>query len=340
MPPADQHHAENMLLRLLCYGPAKVKKTWWALQAADAGFNVLLLDGDGGDQIVNQISAASRSRINIINIVDKSNMPVMCEFIIRFLTGNSFMWDEQDKSILLRAASANKNHSYYIFDTSKLTHNDVVILDSWDAFTWSLAWRWYKENGLKVEAAEHAKTSDKLWPGYRWSGAMASWALKQIKALSNHCHVIVIGHQSVYEKRHDEIINGKTKQVIDWSRTQVKSTSGPAGMELPATFTDILYFGVNGARFTIDTRVEKDRDGGCRVIAPDIYKWEDLQFGKVIKGAGIKPAIPETPLEAALWYPAGIDLSAGETITQGNQGKPLEAKDAKPASFAKLLSNK
>lgn len=342
MPPADQSFSENMLLRLLCYGPAKVKKTWWALNAAKAGFNVILLDGDGGDQIITQmdINKETLARINIIDIVDKQNMPVMCEFIIRFLTGNSFMWDEQDKSILLRAASAIKDHSYYIFDISKLTNNDVVILDSWDAFTWSLAWRWYRENGLKVEAAEHAKTSDKLWPGYRWSGAMAAWALKQIKALSNNCHVIVVGHQSVYEKRHDEIINGKTKQIIDWSRTQVKSTSGPAGMELAAAFTDILYFGVNGSRFTIDTRVEKDRDGGCRVIPPGIYKWDELQFSHIIEGAHIRQADPEAELDAAIWYPSGSDLPEGKVITLGNEGKPLEATTVKPSAFSGLLAKK
>jgi len=340
MPPADQNHAENMLLRLLCYGPAKVKKTWWALNAAKAGFNVLLLDGDGGSQIISQIEKQYISNINIIDIVDKQNMPVMCEFITRFLTGNPFIWNETQKDILLIAAHAKAEHSYYIIDTSKLTHNDVVIIDSWDALTWSLAWRWYKENGLKVEAAEHAKTSDKLWPGYRWSGAMASWALKQIKALSNNCHVIVVGHQSVYEKRHDEIINGKTKQIIDWSRMQVKSTSGPHGMELAQAFTDIPYFGVNGSRFTIDTRVEKDRDGGCRVIPPGIYRWEDLQFGDIIEMAGIKRPDPEAELEAAIWYPSGADLPEGKVITQGNEGKPLEAKDAKPSGFAGLLAPK
>ncbi len=342
MPPADQNHAENILLRLLCYGPAKVKKTWWALNAVKAGFNVLLLDADGGNQIITQmkLDELELARINVINIVDKQDHPVACHFVTRFLIGNPFMWDEQDKSVLLRTASALAAHNHYIFDPKKLTHNDVVIFDSWDAITWSLAWRWYTENGVKVESADQAKTSDKLWPGYRWSGAMASWMLKQIKALSNQCHVIVIGHQSVYEKRHEEIVGGKTKQVIDWSRTQVKSTSGPHGMELASAFTDIPYFNVIGSRFTIDTRVESDRDGGCTVMPSGSFKWEDLQFGDVIEKAGIRPADIKAPLEAAIWYPSGVDLPEGKVITQGTEGEPLEATKPSKSGFAGLLALK
>lgn len=338
MPPANESHAENMLLRLLCYGPAKVKKTWWACAAAEAGFAVHLLDGDGGSQIITQLDKAILPKINVINIVDKQIRPVMCEFMTRFLTGNSFMWDEEDKSILLRAASAHEDRSYYIFDVDKLTSNDVVIIDSWDALTWSLAWRWYLENNVKVESADQATKS--MWDGYRWSGAMASWMLKQIKALSNQCHVIVIGHQSVYEKRKEEIINGKKVQTVEWSRMQIKSVSNPHSMELPAAFTDILYFNVIGARFTIDTRVEKDRDGGCRVVPPKSYDWKELQFIDIIKMAGIRLPDPDYISEAVTWYKSGSDLPEGKVITLGNEGKPLEAKAAKSSTFSGLLAPK
>ncbi len=336
MPPADQNHAENMKLRLLCFGAAKVKKTWWAAKAADAGFNVLLLDGDDGSQILSQVDKESLSSIHVIDIVDKQEMPVMCHFITRFLKGDPFMWDEKDKSILLRTASAKEDHSYYIFDPHKLTHHDVVIIDSWSALSWSLAWRWYMENGVKVDAAEQAKQS--MWDGYRWSGAMASWMLKQIKTLN--CHVIVIGHQSVYEKRRDEVVGGKTKQVVEWSRTQVKSISGPHGMELAKEFSEILYFSVNGSRFSIDTKSHKDRDGGCRVVPPKVWNWEELQFKDIIKLAGIRPANPKAEFNAARWYPSGNDLPEGKVVTLGNEGKPLEAKETKPSAFSGLLNLK
>ena len=331
MPPANE--VKNRKLRILAFGPAKVKKTWWAVKAADAGFNVLLLDGDDGSQILTQVAKESLERIHVINIVDKQEMPVMCHFLTRFLKGDPFMWEEEDKTILLRAASAKQDCSYYIFDPSKLTTNDVVIIDSWSALCWSLAWRWYRENNVKVDDADQAKTSQ--WNGYRWSGAMASWMLKQIKTLN--CHVIVIGHQSVYEKRHDEVIGGKIKQVVEWSRTQAKSISGPHGLELAKEFSEVLFFSVNGSRFSIDSKSYKDRDGGCRVIPPKIWNWDELQFGDIIKMAGITPANPETILDAAHWYPSGTDLPEGKVITQGNEGKPLEAKEVKPSAFAGLL---
>lgn len=341
MPPAGK--LDNHLLRTLCFGPAKMKKTWWALRAAEAGFNVILLDGDDGSQIITQIAPEFLPKINVIKIVDKQNMPVMCEFVTRFLVGKEFMWDEENKSILLLTNSAKPDRSYYIINPKKLTSNDIVIFDSWTALCWSLAWRWYKENNIKVEAAEQVKNSDQLWPGYRWSGAMASWMLKQVKTLP--CHVIVIGHQSVYEKRRDEVINGKVKQVVEWSRTQAKSTSGPHGLELAKEFADILFFGLNGARFTIDTRPMNDRDGGCRFIPPFLYEWKDLQINDILEISHLPLPDKDAELEALTWYASGDDLPEGKIVTQGNSGALLEAHTAqkrekgKP-SFANLLKPK
>ncbi len=331
MPPADQQR--NQLLRELLYGPAKVKKTWWAMKAAEAGFNVILLDGDDGSQIISQIDAATRSRIQVINIVDKTDTPVMCQFIVRLLTGDPFIWDEQDKSILLRAESAKEDHSYYVFDISKLTSNDVIVLDSWSAFCWSIAWRWYKENNIKVADAEQVKSE--LWPGYRWTGAMASWVLTQLKTLN--CHVILIGHQMVFEKKKDEMVNGKLRPVVQWSRTQVRSTSGPHGMTLADAFVDILYFNVKGSRFTIDTSIETDRDGGCRFIKPGNYRWEDLQFIDIIEDNGL--AVPynlsDEPCEAAMWYSSGKDLPVS-AVPVKSSGIPIPSSGGK-VSFGNLL---
>lgn len=332
MPPANKQ--SNQLLRELCYGPAKVKKTWWAMRAAEAGFNVILLDGDDGSQIISQIDAASKSKIQIINIVDKTDAPIMCHFIVRLLTGDPFIWDEQDKAVLLRAESAKEDHSYYVFDISKLTSNDVLVLDSWSAFCWSIAWRWYKENNIKVADAEQVKSE--LWPGYRWSGAMASWVLTQLKTLN--CHVILIGHQMVFEKKKDELINGKLRPVVQWSRTQVRSTSGPHGMTLADAFVDILYFNVKGSRFSINTSIETDRDGGCRFIKPGDYRWEELQFIDIIQDNGL--AVPynlsDEPCEAAMWYASGKDLPIVSGFIKTIEDTTLKATGGK-VSFGNLL---
>ena len=331
MPPANQ--IKNQLLRELCYGPAKTKKTWWAMRAAEAGFNVIVLDGDDGSQIISQIDSQFRSKIQIVRISDSIDKPVMCHFIVKFLTGNPFMWDEDDKTILLLSTSAVKEHSYYGFDANKLTSNDVLVLDSWSALCWSFAWRWYKENNIKVEDAEQVKSE--LWPGYRWTGAMASWVITQLKALN--CHVILIGHQSIYEKKKDELVGGKLRPVVKWSRIQVRSTSGPHGMTLADAFVDILYFQVNGTRFTIDTRVEKDRDGGCRFVAPGEYRWEELQFIDIIQdnGLAVPYSLEDDPCEAVVWWPPGIELPESKTKLQI---KPPLQSTGKKITFAGLIS--
>ena len=42
--PGLENTLQNILLRSCAYGQAKRRKTWWAMTAAEAGFNVLDLD--------------------------------------------------------------------------------------------------------------------------------------------------------------------------------------------------------------------------------------------------------------------------------------------------------
>jgi len=306
MPPFDieQEQSNPLAARILAYGHEKTKKTWWVGKAAEAGFNVILLDSDNGAQILRNIAPEFRNRISHINIVDGLQSPVACQFTTRLLKGINFLWDEQNKQETA-SSIVKPDRSYYYFDVSKLTLNDVLVIDSWTKLCKSLVFRWYVENGKKIEDTEEAKKSD--WPGYRWTGMMASWFFKQLQALS--CHVIVVGHQTEYEKYKVEQIGGREVRSLKWSRTQPVSTSGPNGMLIPSEASDILYFYRIMSMFKIDTGGETLRAGGCRSIPPKTFRWEDFQFVDFCKLANYKIPEPNAPLQTACkWFASGDDI--------------------------------
>ncbi len=344
MPPLDHQLKENkpFLLRELLYGPPKTKKTWWACKAAEAGFNVILLDCDDGAHILSQIAPEARHRIANINIVDTLTDPVACKFTTLALAGRIFLWDEQDKDRVIMPANRNMEHSFYYINANKLTRNDILVVDSWTKLVKSLAWRWYKENGIDITSGEQAKSTN--WDGYRWSGEMASWMVRQLKALP--CHVMVIGHKSVYEKYKNEVINGKKVSSVEWQRTQIVSTSGPHGMTIASDFSDILQFYLVGSIFKIDTTPYADADGGSRLIPPKVWRWEELQFVDICNMVGIPVPDNAPPQEFAKWYDIGdkIDLGGIEItpdVKPSAKGviatTSLLSKKPKSATFNNLL---
>ena len=82
----DNKLKENdLLLRILMYGNAHTKKTWWAGKAAEAGYNVLLIDGDNNWHILRQIKAEAQKRIQILSMSDNRGRPIFASALTRLL---------------------------------------------------------------------------------------------------------------------------------------------------------------------------------------------------------------------------------------------------------------
>jgi len=288
MPTFDEMAAEEGLLaRTLAFGPSKSRKTWWAATAAEAGFNVLLLNGDDGVHIIKQVSKEARSRIQVVNARDKFGFPYFCPLIGTLLKGESVIWDDTQDKIVHSKRSMAPGNRHYILDVKKLTANDVLVLDSWTALKTSVELQFAKENKLDLSDASKLE-----WDGYGYASRFLDWVLNQLKGLP--CHVVVIGHSELHEKKKSVEINGKVQQITEWTRMQPISSSRAHANHLAKHFSDVLFFTIYGdGAFYIDTRASGDRDGGSRVIAPKKYKWEDLSFGKYINLMGVTPGNKE-----------------------------------------------
>ena len=308
MPPLTVKLEEGTNLRLLLYGPQKMKKTWWAGKFAEAGFNVVLIDSDDGTQILKQIAPEAHSRINIISTKDDFDRACAFLFLTNFLKGKPILWDDTARRAVYNLGGVIKEHGHFVLDVSKFDSNTVLVLDTWTAITMSTVLQFALANNIDLSDA--TKTE---WDGYRWCGSAADFILLKLKTL--RCHVVLVGHQTVYEKW----IGSKKDRKLDWSRTQLISTSGPHGMKIGKDFTDILYFKMAGSETRIDTNPESTRDGGCRHIPPGVYNWDKFSPKVVCEIAGAAMPDGSQPLNGLKYFAPGETVEAEflpQTITK------------------------
>lgn len=320
MPPANKAIEAGHFLRAFIYGQDKTKKTWWALKAAEAGFNVVLLDCDGGSQIVNQIDEKARERIMIVDIVDTLERAVAAEFIAMFLReANTFTWDEDAKQFTL---TPNPKHAHLVVDAKALDKNTVLVLDSWTALAASTTFRYALEQRIDLSDAD--KTD---WDGYGWQGRFLTFVLMKLKAL--RCHVIVIGHETTYEKR---AADGKT---IVWSKTVPVSSSNNHALTIGKNFNDVLRFrALSSTVFKIEASASSDSAGGSRALAPTTYDWAACPPEVLFKNLGVFAPEDLEPQTAFRWFAPG-EVPEIRKPNIGMSGKPtLSAANAKPISVA------
>lgn len=295
MPYADVDSDFGRPTRSFLYGSDKTKKTLWACKSAEAGFNVILIDGDDGSSITRLLSNEARKRILIIDAVNTATINVFARFMASFMRGNPFLWDETAKVSWPAGTSRRSDHSYVVFDISKLTMNDVVIIDSWTALAASLLLEWAKENDVDLTNVEKEGDQFSLM-GYQ--SRFLDYVLTKIKTFP--CHVICIGHETVYEKFEGK---GKDRKVVE-QRTQPLSSTGPHAKKLGAHFSNCLRFTkLSDLAFRIDAGGDASTMGGCRQLAPAKYSWNDITPATIFAAVGSKA--DGSPCLGAVHFPAG-----------------------------------
>lgn len=293
MPPLETKLEEGFKLRLMLLGEAMLKKTWWAGAAAEAGYNVIYVDGDGNPQVLKNLSAEARKRIFYIDAVDLPNHSAFGFFIVALLSGREFCWNEKTKLEvnLGLTRGINPEHSHFVFNPTLLTLNDIIVIDSWTALVRSFQRRYAKEQGIVIE---ESSTMDSDWSDYRWTGAIASKMVENLKLFNSHS--IVIAHEERFEKKDEKgkVVSVKHKP-ISTSRTHAET--------LTKNFTDILRFSLTGTNIWIDTKANAEAVQGSRSVEPMRARWEELQFSKFAAACGFAPT--GAPCEAIKFFAPG-----------------------------------
>lgn len=326
MPYANEYNLHGRGARILLYGPDKSKKTWFACRAAEAGYNVILLDGDDGSSIVKQLPIEAQKRVLVADVVNTQTVAIFCRFMGSFMRPkNAFLWDEQEKKSVPSVTKLNPQHSYIRFEPSKFTMNDVVVIDSWTALAASTLIEWANEQGVDLTAIEKEGDQFSL---LGFQSRFLDYCLNQIKTLP--CHVIVIGHETVYEKFEGK---GRDRKMVSSEIIPI-SSSGPQGKKLGKMFNDVLrFYKLSATAYRIDSQGDKAVAGGSRLLPPAIYDWEKVTPQTLFENLGSKATgepclgaqwiapgsnIKELPVNQTGIIPAGKDATAPQVLNGGN----------------------
>lgn len=286
MPLANEKLATDNSLRILVYGPAKSKKTWWACRAAEAGFKVLLFDFEDGSSILKWLPEEARNRIYILSFADSGTDCFTVTSTITVLKKYNFYVNETTR----RVTESPQYGSLHI-DINSFGQDTFVIFDSYTALVNSAMKKFSLDH--KIDLAEAQKIE---WPGYGQTGRLLTWMLGQMEHFP--CPFVLIGHetQNTIKKK---VLGGQEAQKkapIEMVRRQVYSSSMPHGMSVCKNFSDVLYTYAEGRSFKIDTRGDKQADGGCRNVAPALHSWDELTIEKIAKAASIS-----APTNVSAW---------------------------------------
>lgn len=271
----------NGLLRVLAFGRQKTKKTWWACAAAEANFNVLLLDGEDGWSIAKNLSPEARKRVQVVTLQEQTKQAVFARFLTTLLKRGAIIWDED----ILKPQNLSPNENCIQIDLLNRTAKDILVIDSWTALVWSLQFEYAIEN--KIDLAEACKQD---WDFYGWGGRLATYFVKQINTLP--CHVVVTGHVTEFNK-----MNKKNPKELDFTREQLISTSNPHSATMGAMFSDILRFTqLSDSVNKISVSGNEAKEGGSRNIKPGSYDWDKMQFSDLCKHANLELPTSDNPL--------------------------------------------
>lgn len=277
MPQIDETLNKDNLARILCYGAAKTRKTWWATRAAELGFNVILADVDYGFHVTQALSPEARKRIYHLDmrapVEDFKNSGALT--LVHAMQGKVTFYDETTRRYTpKRDVSADSN--YAVLNFNKLTSRDVLIIDSW------------------TELVQHIVASDRMivdpsqvpkleWDDYGKMRLLLDLFLANMGKLN--CHVIVIGHsETVGKRKKDAPAKAKPEDAIEQIRLQPMSVSRSHAETLASKFTDVLFFSIPSATVgtMISTKGSVDFDAGSRRFAPALRKFDDLTFADFI----------------------------------------------------------
>lgn len=337
MTSLDKIIADYPLLRTFCYGREKTKKTWWMGTAAEAGFNLTVTDIDDGIKVLKQISPEARKRIRVINAVDTFDRQVGALFMAKVMKGYPFVWDNTRRTSLDDYSSRKAEHDYVAVDITKANANDVFGLDSYTEWAKSVTMQYYREN--EIELFDFKEEGDK-WGPFRYAKKFLDVGLNRLHAVQ--CHLVIIGHETVYEKYKEVRVGNKMRRDLVSQDTIPISSSGPHGMTIGRNFDDILYFRKVAADIVqIEISSEVNRMGGSRTLTPGNRNWIDFPFWKYCEEAGVQRPSNAEPSKAFRSFtgkelPPFSELGIRSTFASANA--PVEASGGN-ATIADLFSS-
>lgn len=268
-----QDEGTQNLARILCYGTPFLKKTWWALRAAEIGYNVILCDFDNGARIANQIEPAALKRIFRVDMrtaYDKSPNNSAFAALSLAMKSNGVYYDD-DLRIKATTKTFQDDHTYTEFNLLDATHRDVLIIDSWTSVCTQL-------DAFADKIIDPLAVNDVVEQSYyKKTRTYADRIVSGLQRLN--CHVIIIGHEIEYAKRKSNAGKKDTPdQAIEWIKDSPSSVTKAHGYQMAKDMTDALHFELPNAvqGVYVSTQPTQRAIVGSQSVAPQRKPWAEM----------------------------------------------------------------
>lgn len=285
----DNPYAEPC--RIMLYGAAKTRKTWWAGTAAEAGFNLFILDGENGTGILKQLDPKALPLITRIPVNQGTTGSTMAAFLMLMLEHNEFIYCPKLRKKISTPASLKDDQLYYVVDLSLFTASDVLLVDSWSQLARDIVEDFKNLNGLDVFegkiAATNSNGKEDKFAFFNYANLVLDTITSKLNGLP--CHVILAAHRDFYTH---EIREGGSKR--DETHIQVLSTSGNQAAKVPGAFGDVFYCesSTDGMHTVMSSKGSKTRVSGGRRVAPKEEKFPPWSFKDYAKEALLPTPTP------------------------------------------------
>lgn len=273
--------------RVLCFGPAKTRKTWWAGTAAAAGFNLTIIDGENGTGILKQLPKSALPNIQRVAVNQSTTGSTMAAFLMLMLEHQEFVYCPRTRK-KMALGGLKDEQQYYVVDLNLFTQSDVLLIDSWTQIIRDITEDFKDLNNLDVFEGKIAATSssgkEDKFAYFNYCNLVLDTIVSRLNGLP--CHVIMTAHRDFYTH---EVREGASKR--DETHVQVLSTSGNQAAKVPAAFGDVIYFELanDGMHSTLSTKGSKTRISGGRRVAPKEEKFPAWDFAAYAKEADLPP---------------------------------------------------
>lgn len=329
MPRGNAMQNHSPLIHGLILGDEKAGKTSWLLGAAEAGFNVLLLDGDVAQQRINELSDEAKARVYYMDVSDDlvgTVDPRMIQTVASFFTATRFLWNDTKQQEYSRRDSHDEEtgaclDEIWEIKPALLDRNWVLGIDSWTTLSYSAMLDKAESEGVSLADVE--KIERNIYSGV--GNRLTNIAITQQKA---RCHTVVIGHPVQYEKRKSQ--DGKTvkdamkenDQIVEWTKMIPKSSSNPHGYTLGKYFSDIGWIDSDkwGKRVINFLKTSERTSGGNLNSKGDPRV--DHRFADVVKAiGGFIPDGKQDTGPGLTIHPAGTFIPAVKAVAANPLGK-------------------
>lgn len=325
--PRATNTGDNGLVKLLLIGDSGAGKDHWICEAAEAGFNVILNDGDVATQTVNRrkengdyfFSEEARNRIFIFDFTDKMLKPLFQENILAWIKARpSFMWDDTNQKLANPRKDDLSESTVWEVTPSKFTSRDIWVIDTWTSLMQSVKQEVGNRTGVDIGQMDRADQS--VYASYR---NRADQILSVIKGAP--CHVVVLAHPEEYAKMKKE--RGKQKrqaqQEVEFIKAVPLSCSKPHGRTMGGNFSEVLWIESNslGKRF-IDARPDVNKVVKSRWT--ERKETTEYSFANLVRASGGTVPQSDGTCEGIIEHPPGTfdapEPGAASKPTLGTSG--------------------